>query len=359
MKIIPFYLPQFHRIPENDEWWGKGFTEWVNVKKAKPLFKGHKQPQIPLNNHYYDLSQVETIRWQASLANKYGIYGMCFYHYWFNGKMLLEKPAELLLKHKDINLRFCFSWANEPWARTWDGKNSEVLMPQSYGEKESWKNHFDYLLPFFKDERYIHENGKPMFLLYKSSSIPKCKEMMEYWIELARENDLKGIHFVETLRGSEIDKRDLPFEAKVEFEPGRIFNSISYFELTYNRIRRYTFKYISKCFKSIKVYNKVLKFSDVAAKSLKKVSSKGTYAGGFLGWDNSPRKGSMSTIVTKPTAKEVRQYLTTKIEIAHAVYKTDYLFLNAWNEWCEGTYLEPDTEHKYEYLKVVKSMSNK
>ena len=150
IKVVAFYLPQFHTIPENDEWWGKGFTEWVNVKKAKPIFKGHRQPRVPLNDNYYDLSQTETIRWQADLANKYGVYGFCFYHYWFDGKLLLEKPAELLLEHKDIPLRFCFSWANEPWARTWDGKQHQILMPQSYGEKKDWQRHFDYLLPFLK-----------------------------------------------------------------------------------------------------------------------------------------------------------------------------------------------------------------
>lgn len=139
-KIIPFYLPQFHTIPENDEWWGKGFTEWTNVRKAKPYRKGQSQPRIPLNDNYYDLSKVETLRWQAELANKYGIYGFCFYHYWFNGKLLLEKPSQNLLANKDIPLKFCFSWANEPWARTWDGKNTEVLMPQEYGTELNGKS---------------------------------------------------------------------------------------------------------------------------------------------------------------------------------------------------------------------------
>ena len=149
-KIIAFYLPQFHTIPENDSWWGKGFTDWINVKKARPLFHGHQQPKIPQGDNYYDLSSPETIRWQAQLANKYNIYGFCFYHYWFNGKLLLEKPAEMLLRHPDIPLRFCFSWANEPWARTWDGKSHQILINQEYGNEDDWVKHFDYLLPFFQ-----------------------------------------------------------------------------------------------------------------------------------------------------------------------------------------------------------------
>lgn len=199
-KVIPFYLPQFHTIPENDEWWGKGFTEWTNVKSAKAYRKDQSQPRIPLNNNYYDLSKIETLKWQANLARKYGIYGFCFYHYWFNGKLLLEKPSQNLLANKDIELRFCFSWANEPWARTWDGKNREVLMPQEYGGENEWKKHFEYLLPFFKDNRYIRVNGKPMFLIYKSASIAKCEDMMLYWQKLAKDAGLTGIHFVETLK---------------------------------------------------------------------------------------------------------------------------------------------------------------
>ena len=151
-KVIAFYLPQFHAIPENDEWWGKGFTEWVNTKKAKPLFEGHQQPKTPLNDNYYCLLDAETQEWQAELAEKYGVYGFCYYHYWFNGKMLLEKPMENMLNNKNIKLPFCISWANEPWARTWDGKNKEVLMSQVYGEEKEWKEHFEFHAKCFLDD---------------------------------------------------------------------------------------------------------------------------------------------------------------------------------------------------------------
>lgn len=348
---MAFYLPQFHTIPENDVWWGKGFTDWTNVRKAKQLFKGQVQPKIPLDNNYYDLSKVDTLRWQAQLAQKYNVYGWCIYHYWFNGKLLLEKPAELLLANKDIDTNFCFSWANEPWARTWDGKNTHVLMPQFYGEKTDWKAHFDYLLPFFKDERYIKENNKPMFIIYKSSSFPDCEEMMIYWNQLAVENGFDGIFFVETLKRWQPEKRELPFEAKVEFEPTGP-KTIS--SLYWHRIKRRLKKASNYLFRTNIPYNDAIPFQEEADSALSKLSPKGTFAGAFIGWDNTPRKGLSGTYVIAPSKKEFKEYLKKKINIGENIYGTDYLFINAWNEWAEGTYLEPDETHRYEYLEAVK-----
>ena len=153
MKIIAFYLPQFHNIPENDEWWGDGFTEWVNVKAAKPLFEGHQQPKVPLNDNYYNLLDDNVKIWQAKIAKEHGVYGFCYYHYWFSGKMLLEKPMEQMLKNKAVDIPFCISWANETWTKAWVNDEKKVLILQKYGEKDEWKQHFDYLLPFFKDDR--------------------------------------------------------------------------------------------------------------------------------------------------------------------------------------------------------------
>ena len=160
MKIIAFYLPQFHEIPENNEWWGKGFTEWVNVKKAQKLFDGHNQPREPLNDNYYDLKDNSVMDWQISIAKKYGVYGFCFYHYWFNGHLLLQKPVEAFLSNKKQDMPFCICWANEHWTNAWVSKANKVLIEQEYGKEEDWKEHFDYLLPFFKDDRYIKNNGE-------------------------------------------------------------------------------------------------------------------------------------------------------------------------------------------------------
>lgn len=357
-RIIAFYLPQFHTIPENDQWWGAGFTEWVNVRKAKPLFVGHEQPKVPLNSYYYNLTDPNTLRWQANLANKYGIYGMCIYHYWFNGKMLLQKPAEILLENKDIDMRFCFSWANEPWARTWDGKNHEILMPQSYGMEQGWLQHFNYLLPFFNDDRYIKEEGCPMFIIYKSQSIPCAKQMMDYWNRLAIANGFNGIHFVETIRGAKTDKRNLPFKAKVEFEPIRTNIQQPVLILNYKRIRRRIVKLINKVFKTSFMMNKPFQFEEVADRSLQIASPQGTYGGAFVGWDNTARRGMASTIVLPPTKLQFENYLRSKVEQTLNAYHTNYVFINAWNEWAEGATLEPDEIHRYDYLEAINNVIN-
>lgn len=357
-RIIAFYLPQFHTIPENDEWWGKGFTEWVNVRKAKPLYSEHQQPKVPLNSNYYDLTNPETLRWQAGLANKYGVYGMCMYHYWFCGKLLLQKPAELLLANADIPMRFCFSWANEPWARTWDGKIHEILMPQSYGMEQDWKQHFDYLLPFFKDERYIKVDGCPMFLIYKPQSIPCAKQMMDCWNELAAGNGFNGMHFVETLRGKQTDKRNLPFKARVEFEPIRTNMQQPAAILNYKRIRRRVVKLFNAVFNTSHMLNKPFRFDDVAHRSLQLQSPVGTYGGAFVGWDNTARRGLASTIVEPPAKQQFETYLRAKVKQTTCTYKTNYVFINAWNEWAEGATLEPDETHGYGYLEAIYNVVN-
>ena len=355
-KIIAFYLPQFHAIPENDSWWGKGFTDWINVKKARPLFNGHQQPKIPQGDNYYDLSSPETIRWQAQLANKYNIYGFCFYHYWFNGKLLLEKPAELLLRHPDIPLRFCFSWANEPWARTWDGKSHQILINQEYGNEDDWVKHFDYLLPFFKDERYIKENGRPIMLIYKSQAIHCAKEMMDCWNQLAIKAGFPGLHFVETLRTRHQDSRNLPFAARMEFEPARAQMYQSLWKLNYDRIRRRIVKALNAVFGTSIPNNRPQSFGQIARLSLKTLSPEGTYGGVFMGWDNTPRKGLAGNVIFPPTKQEFKDYLTEKLAITTEIYKTNYIFVNAWNEWAEGTVLEPDKANGYSYLKAIQEV---
>lgn len=358
-RIIALYLPQYHPIPENDEWWESGFTDWVNVKKAKPLFQGHLQPRVPQNNNYYDLSQPCTLRWQASLANKYGVYGFCFYHYWFaGGKTLLEKPAEILLANKDIPLNYCFSWANEPWTRSWDGKKNKVLIPQEYGGKDDWCNHFEYLLPFFKDARYIKEDGCPMFIIYKSQSMPKADEMMNLWNTLAIQNGFKGIHFVETLRNGTIDSRALPFKARMEFEPSRTnFQQPSYL-LNYKRIRRTIIKMLNITFGTSIMYNTAFSFKEVTERAINLKSPVGTYGGVFCGWDNTPRRGLASTIVLPPSKQEFKTYLQKVIDKTQNVYKANYVFINAWNEWAEGTYLEPDETNGLAYLEAIDEVIN-
>ena len=198
MKIIAYYLPQFHEVKENSEWWGKGFTEWVNVKKAKPLYRNHKQPNLPLENNYYDLLNKESVIWQTKLANEYGIDGFCYYHYWFKGKKILEKPAENLLKWKDILQNFCFCWANHDWKKTWNGTN-QILIKQEYGEEKEWEEHFQYLLSFFKDNRYIKIGNKPILMIFNAEAIPRVNERIEYYNKRCKEHGFEGIYIIESL----------------------------------------------------------------------------------------------------------------------------------------------------------------
>ena len=228
MKIIAFYLPQFHDIPENDEWWGKGFTEWVNVKKAQPLYKGHEQPRIPMNENYYNLLDDNVKIWQANIAKEYGIYGFCYYHYWFGGKLLLEKPMEQMLKNPKVDIPFCISWANEPWTKAWVNE-SKVLIPQFYGGKKEWKEHFDYLLPFFKDNRYIKEDNKPLFIIYRAEVIDCLNDMLDYWTELAQQNGFSGMKYAYQNLTFDLmpNKDDSRFDYNIEFQPSYAWNDLN------------------------------------------------------------------------------------------------------------------------------------
>ena len=194
MRIFSFYLPQYHEIPENNEWWGKGFTEWTNVRKAKPLFKGHIQPLHPLNDNYYDLMDKRTVEWQTRLMKEYGLTGMIYYHYYFCGKKLLEKPTENLLKWKDIDQPFFFCWANHSWKKTWNG-TSELLIEQTYGDECDWEEHFQYLLPFFKDDRYEKINNKPVFMFF-ISQFEKKQDIVKYFNKRCKESGFNGIYII-------------------------------------------------------------------------------------------------------------------------------------------------------------------
>ena len=192
IKTIAYYLTQFHQIPENDEWWGEGFTEWTNVKKAKPLFQGHDQPRVPYK--YYDLSNERVMIEQIAMAKKYRLYGFCFYYYWFSGKRLLEKPLERLLvnKTKAADFPFMICWANENWSRTWDGSEKEILINHDYSFEDD-KEHFKKLLHYFQDNRYIKIKGKPVFVIYRANLFPDIKKTGEIWNNLALEAGLPGI----------------------------------------------------------------------------------------------------------------------------------------------------------------------
>lgn len=373
VKIIPFYLPQFHAIPENDEWWGKGFTEWVNVKKAKSLFEGHKQPVAPLNDNYYNLLDRNTIKWQIELAKKYGVYGFCFYHYWFDGHMLLEKPMEIMKNDPDLNIPYCISWANENWTNAWKAEgNVKTLIQQTYGKQDEWERHFMYLLQFFKDPNYILEDNKPFFIIYRPEIIPCLNEMLDCWNELAKKYGFDGMVFAyQQVSYHLIEGRDESrFKYNIEYQPsyarydmlanqasssGRILFKIkswirlfvlnidktlgTNFSSKLSRGRLQTEEYDSLC-------DQIVKRGPDSEKAI---------PGMFVGWDNTPRRGEKGRVCIGSTPEKFEHYMKLQIENTVKNYKKDKIFVFAWNEWAEGGYLEPDTENKYAYLQAIKN----
>ncbi|MFS0752257.1 glycoside hydrolase family 99-like domain-containing protein [Oceanobacillus sp. 1P07AA] len=342
-KIIAFYLPQFHEIQENNQWWGKGFTEWSNTKKAKPLFNNHYQPREPYKDFYYDLTNPGVREWQANLAKKYGIYGFCYYHYWFKGRRLLERPFNEVLSSGKPDFPFCLSWANEPWTRNWNGGSKDVLMPQDYGDKKDWKEHFNYLIKAFKDERYIRVENKPLFIIYRPELIPNLINMMDYWDKLAKQYGLDGIYFVQTFNGFRPLAPINRFDAAVEFEP--------HFTLAHSRYNNFWRKV--KGFSGEKMF---LDYDRIWESILTRntIQHKKVFLGAFNDWDNTARMQASSTIYHRASPTKFKNYLSRQIYRAKNVYNSEFLFINAWNEWAEGAYLEPDKRYEYRYLEAVR-----
>lgn len=350
MQVIAMYLPQFYRVPENDEWWGEGFTDWVSTRNARPLFEGHYQPHIPKDNNYYDLMQKETMQWQADLMKQYGVDGMCIYHYWFkDGRRILEKPAENLLKWKDVDMPFCFCWANETWARTWSGvreancwsivdeqnskeKKRAILLEQEYGTEQDWLEHFKYLNQFFVDKRYIKNEGKPVVVIYKTDSIPCLNEMITYWQKCAINAGWKGLYIIGgNCKGKNVECLD----ATLICEPG---NEMIFFQeqLQTDTVGIVDYSELWKC------------ILENGQDGIKK-----KYYCGVVGYDDTPRRGEKGNILINNSPKLFEENMTRLL--SKSVNEGNaFVFINAWNEWGEGMHLEPDKKYGYAYLEALK-----
>ena len=363
MKILALYLPQFHRTPENDEWWGEGYTEWTAVKNAKPMYRGHLQPKIPLNENYYDLSDEtgDVWKWQADLANKYGVYGFCIYHYWLgNGKQLLQKPMEILLNHPEINIKYCICWANHDWTRAWYGTPGEVLCEQTYGDESEWRKHFDYLMPFFLDKRYIKKDNRPIVNIYCTENIDNLKDMRIKWDLWAKEIGFKGIYLVSANCACGIDKKnEETIDAYYNFEPSySYYHEVSGFQrwidFQERKIRLWIGRMQKRCVcgyrpNGLKVYKSIEK-----TKLLN--GDKKVYPGIFPQWDNTPRKKDLGMSFVKCSPDIFGK--TLKI-LNLRLAENDFVYLNAWNEWGEGCYVEPDEHFKYKYLEEIRNIVKK
>lgn len=345
-RAIAFYLPQFHPVPENDEWWGKGFTEWTNVAKAQPLFKGHYQPHLPADLGFYDLRVPEVRIAQAEMAREYGVEGFCYWHYWFgNGKRMLERPFDEVLRSKEPNFPFCLGWANASWSGIWHGAPDRLLIEQKYPGPEDYEAHFYSILEAFRDKRYMTVNGKKIFVIYDPIGLPDAKSFTDQWRGLAAKEGLEGIHFIAHNVTNNPEKYGC--DACVDNVP--FLNAPVLFQ---ERIKSLINKQIPK----IRSYAETVRYLNSLSLSPKQ------YPMVVPGWDNTPRSGLNGVVLHGSTPELFGDMLKAAIEKLN--HRPDFdnriVFIKAWNEWAEGNHLEPDMKHGYAYLQVVKeSISEK
>jgi lipopolysaccharide biosynthesis protein len=354
IRALAIYLPQFHPVPENNEWWGKGFTEWTNVTKAKPRFKGHYQPHLPADLGFYDLRVPSVQQEQIKLAKEYGISGFCYYHYWFNGKRILERPVDELLKNTALDFPFCLCWANENWTKRWDGRDEEVLLKQTYSEEDNIA-HINFLKKYFTDPRYIKVDGKPVFIVYRPSLFPDIKKTTACWREECRKNGVGEIYlaFMQSF-GNFKDPAEIGFDAAIEFQPN--FSKLPQPRYIASGIKKWTGPFTKKA--SSETADRIFLYEEVAKRmmNLPKPSYK-LFPGIFPMWDNSSRRKENATIIHQSTPELYRAWLKHIVENFKPFSKDEnFIFLNAWNEWAEGNHLEPCREWGRAYLEATKKI---
>jgi len=351
-RLIAIYLPQFHPVPENDAWWGKGFTEWTNVSKAQSLFKGHYQPHLPADLGFYDLRLPEVREAQAELARAHGIEGFCYYHYWFKGKRLLERPFNEVLASGRPEFPFCLAWANETWSRRWLGEERDILMEQTYSEDDDYQ-HAQWLLSAFADPRSIRVNGRPLFLIYRPKHLPNPHKTTDILRSICVKNGvpepfLLGID----AHCPNYDCRLIGFDGTMRFEPQ--LATLPYFgtdESSFTKFRANL---------NLGVVNSQLKIYDYefARRCMNQdLPTHPYYPSIMVGWDNTARRGRNGIIIVNNTPEKFGAGLAELVQQAQQKPNDDRLiFLNAWNEWAEGNHLEPDCKHGSAYLQSIKNV---
>lgn len=371
-RVIAFYLPQYHPTPENDLWWGKGFTEWTNVAKAKPSFKGHVQPKVPADLGFYDLRLPEVRKAQADMAREYGVEGFCYWHYWFgNGKRLLDRPFREVLESGEPDFPFCLGWANHSWSnKTWQKnqafQNDTMFMEQTYGDDEDYKKHFYTVLKAFNDPRYIKVDGKPLFFIFDPPAIPDLEHFVSMWRQLALDNGLKGIHFVGKVASvGKFDKgihHDYLSDAMDNYNAvlGKgidAVNSVNLRRAEMLAVGKYAKMFdrlINKIFPGGRVekydYRKIIKNLFTKEDELENI-----YPTIIPRWDKTPRVGKRAYVYTNSTPEQFEKSVKQAVEmISHKSPEHRIIFLQAWNEWGEGNFMEPDLEFGRGYLEALK-----
>ncbi len=345
-KTIAFYLPQFHPIPENNEWWGKGFTEWTNVSKAQPLYNGHYQPHLPADFGFYDLRVRETRHEQIKLAKNFGIEGFCYHYYWFSGKRLLEKPFNDMLADPNSDMPFCICWANENWTRRWDGAEYQILIAQNYTDEDDL--HFiKDLIPVLKDPRYIKLDGAPFIIVYRPQQLPDPSKTVKVWREYAQSMGIEKLHLCAALTFDNTDYIQLGFDSGVEFPP----HNLKGVKILNNDLR-FTNSFFGSIFSYESIATHYLNKNTEHQRVFKTV---------FPSWDNTARRGDKAMLVANGTPQNYEYWLARSIELTKKNYpnRESFVFINAWNEWAEGCHLEPDRKYGYQFLEAtLRAVSN-
>ncbi len=349
-RVIAYYLPQFHPIRENDEWWGKGFTEWTNVTKATPLFRGHYQPQLPADLGFYDLRVPEVREQQAEMARAYGIEGFCYWHYWFNGKQLLDRPLAEVRASGSPNFPFCVGWANESWTRRWTGEETEVLLKQTYS-KEDDLAHARWLAETFADPRYIRVDGRPLFVLYRAPALPDAARTTETFRAecvrlgvgepyiVGRDTHTTGLDLRKW--GCDISESSAPNLAALPgaFRPAGVRDLVRNAALGIASARLKVFDYEDACRRMERV----------------RPTDHPFIPGFFVGWDNTARRGTKAIVLVGATPEAFERGLRRVIDsVRDRAPDHRIVFLNAWNEWAEGMSLEPSRLYGHGFLEAVK-----
>lgn len=376
-RVIAYYLPQYHPVPENDKFWGKGFTEWTNVAKAKPLFKGHYQPQVPADLGFYDLRIPEVREEQAKMARECGIEGFCYWHYWFgNGKKVLDKPFDEVLKSGSPDYPFCLGWANHSWTtKTWEkGKsftNETLIFEQLYPGDDDYIKHFYDVLPAFKDKRYITVDGKPLFVVFQPNDIPDSKHFIELWNKLAIQNGLKGVYFVgrcdalPVMNYSNMKNIDNLTKPRYDEILSKGYNGVNSVTLKYaefkstGMLHKAIHSFFRKYFNGI-VLDKY-KYSDIMKNFITPEDyMENIYPQLIPRRDRSPRAGRKAMIYYNSTPEAFKLAAENAVKcVEEREAEHRLIFLNAWNEWGEGAYMEPDLVFGHGYMDAIRDVLNK
>ena len=348
-RVIAFYLPQFHPIPENDEWWGPGFTEWRNVARARALFRGHYQPRIPADLGFYDLRVPETRQAQADLARSHGVEAFCYWHYWFAGRRILERPFVEVVRSKEPDFPFCLGWANESWTGIWHGLRDKILVEQTYPGVDDYTAHFHNLLPAFADPRYLTVDGKPLFYIYRPRALPEPRRFTDLWRDLAVKAGFKGFYLVGESR-SDWDPRGDGYDASVD---------TSLFSLAWRSSWRQPAQRLRWEWKQLRGRPTIYSYADVCEAFVIDRAGAAPHVTSHLpllpDWDNSPRSGVNGLVLRDSTPDLFRRQVRRALSIGRdAPAEHRLLFLKSWNEWAEGNYVEPDLRFGHGYLEALR-----